>query len=72
MNSIKSTKVYICVNNQLKLNGDKTHLMLLAVDKSLRSKLTNESLQLLTEPISAMIRTFWDVLCLKISNGQIK
>ena len=31
--------------------------MLLATDKSWRSKLTNESLQLLTEPNSAMIRT---------------
>ena len=45
------------VNNRLKLNGDKTHLMLLGTDKSWRSKLTDDSLKLSTDPNSNMIKT---------------
>ena len=45
------------VNNRLKLNGDKTHLMLLGTDKAWRSKLTGDSLKLSTDPDMDMIKT---------------
>ena len=39
---------FMC-SNQLKLNGDKTHIMLLSTDKSWRTKLTENSLVLSTD-----------------------
>ena len=45
------------VNNRLKLNSDKTHLMLLGTDKTWRSKLTGDSLKLSTDPDMDMIKT---------------
>ena len=44
-------------NNRLKLNGDKTHLMLLASDRSWRTKLTEDSLGLITEPNTPRINS---------------
>ena len=44
-------------NNKLKLNGDKTHLMLLSTDRAWRSKLTEESLTLVTSPDGPVIHT---------------
>ena len=46
---------FMC-SNQLKLNEDKTHLMLVATDRAWRSKLSNDSLILTTEN-SHIIRT---------------
>ena len=47
---------FMC-NNRLKLNGDKTHLMLLASEKSWKAKLNEDSLSILTEPDADRIKT---------------
>ena len=44
----KKIAEFMC-SNQLKLNEDKTHLMLVATDRAWRSKLSNDSLILTTE-----------------------
>ena len=47
---------FMC-NNRLKLNDNKTHLMLLATENSWRSKLKVDSLTLLTSQNEPVVRT---------------
>ena len=44
-------------NNKLKLNGDKTHLMLLSTDKAWKTKLNQNSITLQTGPGEELIST---------------
>ena len=55
-NKYQDISSFMC-SNRLKLNGDKTHLMLLATDRSWKTNLNEDSLSILTEPNIERIKT---------------
>ena len=59
-NTLRKKYTYVAdfmCSNKLKLNGDKTHLMLLSSERGWRSKLTDDSLTLITSASEPPVKT---------------